>query len=229
MNNEPKPIDKTDKPARRAHLIPAKQLDMLNLAEAVLEKWTNTPFITLQWVTVEEYKKLVMQFKTSLEQRLQVGSGRQTKTMLLRALDADLHKAVEELKICILGKFGRERGRSYFSEFGIIKTNRVFRLPIDRNQKVQALDMLVKGLEKYAIEPVDYPVVFFKKTRDEYDKLMQEAYTIDSAVASEVGVKNEAIKHIEKVLASLVFVIRGNYPDTYKSELRGWGFQKEKH
>jgi hypothetical protein len=24
-------------------------------------------------------------------------------------------------------------------------------------------------------------------------------------------------------------VIQGNYPDTYKAELRSWGFQKEKY
>ena len=32
-----------------------------------------------------------------------------------------------------------------------------------------------------------------------------------------------------KVLNALVWVLKGNFPDTYKEELRSWGFQKEKY
>jgi hypothetical protein len=34
---------------------------------------------------------------------------------------------------------------------------------------------------------------------------------------------------LRKVLNSLVLLIHCNYPDTYKSVLREWGFQKEKY
>jgi hypothetical protein len=149
--------------------------------------------------------------------------------MLLRNLDGSLHKAVEELKIVILSKFGKENGRAYFSEFGIVKIKGGFRLPADRNQKMQAVDTLIKGMEKYALAPVEYPLSFFKETKAQYDALMQEAQNIDGTVASEVGAKNEAIKQVEKVLSSIVLLLKANYPDTYKAELRSWGFQKEKY
>ena len=34
---------------------------------------------------------------------------------------------------------------------------------------------------------------------------------------------------LRKVLNSLVLLIHCNYPDTYKSVVREWGFQKEKY
>ena len=148
---------------------------------------------------------------------------------MLKNLDNTLNEAVEELKIAILGAFGREDGKSYFSEFGIVKLNNGFRMPSDRNQRQQALEILIKGIEKHKLQVTQYPLLFFKETQSEYNKLLQETQSIDSIVASEVSNKNESIKQVEKVLNALILVIKGNYPDTYKGELRAWGFQKEKY
>jgi hypothetical protein len=55
------------------------------------------------------------------------------------------------------------------------------------------------------------------------------ASTTDGQVAIKVGDKNELKTYLKKVLNALMLVIKGNYPDTYKAELRDWGFQKEKY
>jgi hypothetical protein len=202
---------------------------MLNLAESIVKKWEKTPEITLLWIKFIDFKTLAQDFRDSLEERIQVGSGRQSKTKLLQNLDTALNKAVEELKISILGKFGKEDGKSYYSEFGIIKVNKAFKLPYDRNQRQQAMVTLIQGLEKHQINVAKYPLQFFKDTQTQYDALMSEAKDIDSSVSAEVGTKNELMKKVEKVLNALIWVIKGNYPDTYASELRAWGFQKEKY
>jgi hypothetical protein len=222
-------IEKTEKQPRKTNTIPVKQADILNLAEVVCSKWEATPAITLQWISVAEFKKVIIEFKNSLEQRIQVGSGRQSKTKMLKNLDTALNQAVEAVKIAVLGVFGKEDGKSYFSEFGIVKTNKTFKLPNDRNQRQQALETLIKGIEKHNLVVVKYPIDFFKETQKQYQILLQETQTIDSTVASEVSNKNESIKQVEKVLNALIYIIKGNYPDTYKGELRAWGFQKEKY
>jgi hypothetical protein len=222
-------IEKTEKQPRKTNTIPVKQADILNLAEVVSNKWEATPAITLQWINVAEFKKVIIEFKNSLEQRIQVGSGRQSKTKMLKNLDTALNKAVEAIKIAVLGVFGKEDGKSYFSEFGIVKTNKTFKLPSDRNQRQQALETLIKGIEKHNLAVVKYPIDFFRDTQKQYQLLLQETQTIDSTVASEVSNKNESIKQVEKVLNALIYIIKGNYPDTYKGELRAWGFQKEKY
>ena len=222
-------LEKTDKQVRKTNTMPAKQADILNLAEVVIQKWISMPIITLQWIKVEEFQSLVGTFKNALEQRIQVGSGRQSKTKLLKNLDSSLNEAVEAVKISILGTFGRENGKSYFSEFGIVKTNKTLKLPQDRNQRQQSLEMLIRGIEKNKLNVVEYPLEFFKETQEQYQKLLQETQQIDSTVASEVSNKNEALKQVEKVLNCLICLIKGNYPDTYKGELRVWGFQKEKY
>ena len=221
--------EKTEKQTRKTNTIPVKQADILNLAEVVIQKWLATPTITLQWIKVEEFKSLVGDFKNSLEQRIQVGSSRQSKTKSLKNLDDALSNAVEDVKIAILSTFGREDGKSYFSEFGIVKSNKTFKLPQDRSQRLQSLEMLMRGIEKHQLNIAKYPLDFFKEMQTEYQKLLLETQQIDSTVASEVSNKNEAIKQVEKVLNALIYIIKVNYPDTYKGELRAWGFQKEKY
>ena len=88
---------------------------------------------------------------------------------------------------------------------------------------------MIKGVEKHKLSVAKYPTDFFRDLQKQYQVLLQETQTIDSTVASEVSNKNEAIKQVEKVLNALIYVIKGNYPDTYKGELRAWGFQKEKY
>ena len=45
---------------------------------------------------------------------------------------------------------------------------------------------------------------------------------------NEIIIKNK-LKELNKTLRALINLIKANYPDTYKAELRTWGFQKEKY
>ena len=58
---------------------------------------------------------------------------------------------------------------------------------------------------------------------------MTQAQHTDSSVSNIVGDKRQLKAELRKVLNSLVLLIHCNYPDTYKSVLREWGFQKEKY
>jgi hypothetical protein len=229
METENPTSETSEKKVNKTKILPVKQAAMVNLSESVSQKWTNTPDITLRWMQPVAFATLVQEFKASLDERIQVGSGRQSKTKLLQNLDTELNKAVEELKIAILGKFGKEDGKSYFSEFGIAKVNKTFKLPQDRNQRQKAMVTMLQGLEKYQLTVTKYPLQFFKDTQTQYNTLLNEAKDIDSTVSAEVGNKNELMKKVEKVLNALIWVIKGNYPDTHQTELRAWGFQKEKY
>lgn len=229
METENKTPETTEKKVTKTKILPVKQADMVDLADSVAKKWANSPDITLKWMKVADFQKLVQDFKDSLGERIQVGSGRQSTTKLLKNLDTELNKAVEELKIAILGKFGREDGKAYFSEFGIVKANSTYKLPNDRNQRQQSLVTLIQGLEKHQIAVTKYPLQFFKEAQTQFNTLMSEAKDIDSSVSAEVGTKNELMKQVQKVMNALIWVIKGNNPDTYQAELRAWGFQKEKY
>ncbi|GAB4335756.1 MAG: hypothetical protein OHK0038_13630 [Flammeovirgaceae bacterium] len=221
-------VEEKIKPQKTGN-VPTKQADIVTLTDTIVKKWATSPEITLVWMKAEDFAVIAQDFKNSLTQRIDAGSGRQSKTKLLQNLDKEINKMVENLKIGILNKFGKEDGKSYYSEFGIIKVNNSFKIPFDRNQRQQALATLIKGLEKHQIKVANYPLNTIKEMQTQFNALVEEAKQIDSNVSSEVSTKNELLKQIIKVINALIYVIRGNYPDTYKAELRSWGFQKEKY
>ena len=59
--------------------------------------------------------------------------------------------------------------------------------------------------------------------------LLTQATATDGTVSIKVSSKNVLKDRVKKTMNCLISVIRGNYPDTYKAELRAWGFQKEKY
>ncbi|MCA6421730.1 MAG: hypothetical protein IM568_02795 [Flavobacterium sp.] len=76
---------------------------------------------------------------------------------------------------------------------------------------------------------ITYGKDFWLDIQSKFNELLSAASDTDSIVSNKVGDKNALKIEIKKALNSIVLVIKGNYPDTYKQELRAWGFQKEKY
>jgi hypothetical protein len=213
----------------KTRFMPASQFDLLTLAENVASKWEITPQITLLWMKPAEFKNLVAEFRTFLGERLDAGSGRGSLTQSLKDLDKQINQAVDEVKIAILAKFGKNKGQAYFSEFGITKQSNKFAIPSDRNQRVNALPLLSKAIKNHNLQVTGFETAFFDSITADYTAAFQATQKTDSAVSVSVSNKNDMRKEIESVLSAINTLIKVNYPKTYTGELRGWGFQKEKY
>jgi hypothetical protein len=219
----------TTKKAKTTRFLPNSQFDLLTLADNVATKWEANPQITLLWMKAAEFKKLVNDFRVFLNERVDVGSGRGSQTQTLRNLDSQIDKAVIEIKTAILAKFGSKNGKAYFGEFGIVKQSSTFKIPSDRNQRINALPLLAKAVKTHSLPVTGFDATFFDKIVGDYTQAFQATQTTDSAVSTSVGNKNDLRKQIESVLSAINTLIKVNYPKTYEGELRGWGFQKEKY
>lgn len=219
----------TTKKKAKQKLLPNTQHDLLTLADNVCKKWEETPLLTLLWIKPTELKKMIQDYRISLENKTEAGNERGSQTQTLKDLDLQIDKAVEDVKLAILAKFGKEKGKAYFSEFNIIKQNNMYKLPRDRNMRVNALPFFVKAVKKHDITIVNFDTKFFESIVQNYMQAFETTQKTDSTVSINVSNKNEARKQIEAVLTALHHLIKINYPNTYEGELRGWGFQKEKY
>jgi hypothetical protein len=222
-------LDNLTSKGRKTKVMPTSQFDLLDLAEAVSVKWLAAPQITLVWMKANEFKSLVEQYKNLLNERLSVGSGRSLQTQTLKELDEDIAKAVEIVKVLLQAKFGKEKSKAYYSEFGIMKQYNTYKLPADRNLKLSALPLFVKGIQTHQFNVVGFESNYFTSLVATYQQALNSAKATDSNVSVNVGNKNDLKNQIQEVISALLLVIRGNYPKTYQNELRGWGFQKEKY
>lgn len=219
----------TTKKTRTTRTLPNAQHDLLTLADNALKKWQETNELTLLWVTPDAFKKTVEDFRAFLNERVDVGSGRGSQTQTLNNLDKQINKAVEEVKLAILVKFGKSQGKAYFSEFGISRQGSGLRLPTDRNMRLSALGLFIKAIKKYGIQVVEYNNDFFENILPTYTEAFEATQKTDSTVAVSVSNKNDMRKQVETVLGALYNLVKLNYPNTYEGELRAWGFQKEKY
>jgi hypothetical protein len=229
MVTDETPVPATATKKRSIASIPAADQNKKDVSQTVVVKWKLNPGITLLWTTAAEFENTVKQFADSLDKRLTTGGGRASVTNELKVLDSIINKHADYLKGYLKDKFDKENAPAYYPQFGIVKQGESSSFPKDRNKRQAALVLTVKAMAAHEFEDKKFGLAFWKDISDRYTATLQLSVNTDSSVANLVSAKNEARKQIQKTLNALIHIIKGNYPDTYASVLREWGFQKEKY
>jgi hypothetical protein len=209
--------------------IPTTDLDFANLNQQVAAHWAQTPQLTLLWTTQADYSTKASTFATTISQRMTTGAGRKSVTNDLKQLDSTINKNLIYLKNALKEKYGKEMSESIYPQFGIVKRGTIYTLPNDRDQRLAALLMLKDALTVHQLTEHKYGTPFWNPIVEQYSTLKNNAGQADGTVSQMVGTKEQLKAELRKVLNALMLLIRANYPDTAKSVLREWGFQKEKY
>jgi hypothetical protein len=224
----PTPVVLKPKPVKRTN-VPRVDLDFGNLSNTISAKWTTTPWLTLQWLTATDFATKTANYYSTLGSRMKKGGARPQVTKALQIAEKKIDEGVLNVKNYIIEKYKKDNAKSYYPSFGIVQKGNGFALPKDQDGRSKALELLVEAIAENGFGDKQYGTKFWKAIQTEYDTLLETASATDSSISSNVGDKNVLKKEIKKALNSIIAIIRGNYPDTYKTELRNWGFQKEKY
>jgi hypothetical protein len=218
----------SDAPARRRGLVPLNDLDLRDVAMRVSAAWKSSAF-TLAYATPDAFEQNVVDYAVVIDERMNLDASRRPLTGELADLDDAINTHLSNVKAYIAEQFGKERANDYYPEFGIVKVGKTYQFPIDRNERITSIERLVTALTKYGLSNQRYGVNFWKDLQARYVQLIYQAGTTDSQRSARVKDKNELKRDIKQVLQSLVLLVQANYPDTWRSVLRQWGFQKEKY
>lgn len=229
MVTDEAPVSATETRKRSKANTPAADVNLKDLSADVLNTWKQKPEITLLWTNPAELEATTNAFTTSLGQRQSTGGGRASVTKELKTLDKTINVSTAYLKNYLKDKYDKDSSTSYFPQFGIVQEGKVYVYPSDRNKRLASLQLTVKALVANGLHDNKYGLAYWQDILTRYEAGLKLSVTTDSNVASLVSAKNEARKQIQKTLNALIHIIKGNYPDTFKSVLREWGFQKEKY
>ncbi len=200
-------------------------------------EWGKRPQLTLEWVTQPAALALAGKLSASLRTTGEAADVLTPQSKRLGELDNMIDGPKKEgklkyvMKALALQYDEEDDGRPYYGEFGIEKINRAYTLPHDRGDRALALVKLVKALSnpKHNLAGGKYGKAFWKGISDEYNALQpkqaQDAGTRSTAVAGKNLFKDEA----EDTLVALLYLLRANYPKTYKAERRKFGVLKESY
>jgi hypothetical protein len=213
----------------RVQNVPVADIDFGNLGKKVSAKWATAPWLTMQWTTATEFANKTSQYSSILDARLKKGGTRPQVTKALKVVEKKMDDAIPNIKGYLLEKYGKESSKSYYAAFGIVLVAKTYAFPKDQSGRSKAIELMITAINKNAFGDKQYGTAFWTAIQTEYDSLLDNATDTDGEVSNKVGDKNVLKKEIKKALNALISIIKGNYPDTYKTELRTWGFQKEKY
>ncbi len=208
--------------------VPTSEINLASVAVNVSDKWVATPALTMLWKTADDFKLETAAYSKSIEDRIAAGSDRPNVTGRLKVLDAELNKGIKHLRNYLSEDFD-DQDTAQYAKYSIEKVGSSYGLPSDRNKRVSSFDQLLKGIKNGGYDSKKYGKAYFTARITEYKTLFALAGKTDGDVAEKVGEKKEQKENIRLVLTSLIHILKGNYPKTWKAVLRAWGFQKEKY
>ncbi len=210
-------------------LIPTKDADLASLSVNVEIAWRANPDIKLRWTDVDKYKASITSYITSLNERQGTGGIRRELTQKLAMLDTAINNGISAVKNYLAYKYEKNNATAFYPQFGIERVGKLFLVPRDRNKRLVALALIVNAIVRHGFQDQKYGTAFWQETKTHYDAFLKQAMAVDGMVSNKVSSKNELRKNIVKTNNALLNVLKGNYPDTYTSVIREWGFQKEKY
>ncbi len=214
---------------KKTATIPTADVDFGNVSKDVSDKWTATPSIVLNWITATDFATNVSNYNRVLIDRKQAGRARPQKTKALELIEAQMNDSVAYVKSYILDKYKKDVAPSYYPAFGLVFRNKTYALPKDQNGRLEALNAMITAIDANGFGAKEFGTTFWTTLKTDYEVLLTQAKATDTTVTEKVGDKNALKTSIKKVLNALIGQIKSNYPDTYKTELRTWGFHKEKY
>ncbi len=209
-------------------MIPSSDVDLMSLARIIAGTWA-TKDLPLQWLTPEEFNTIVDTFENALKTKNTATARRNPVTMRIRELSKIIDVEIEHIKNYLAEKYGKSNAKSYYAKFGITKTSQAYKLPRDQEFKIVALEQLLQGIDTEGFTEKTYGAEFWQAIYDEYKTLVNSVTDNIINVSEQVGTKKTLRADIKEVLNSLIFLIKAHNPKNYTSELRVWGFHKEKY
>lgn len=216
------------KPVRK-QIVPAADIDFGTLVTNVSNKWAANKWLLLQWLTEAEFTENAIAYNAALESRMSSGSTKPQIAKALGNLDQEMDEHLSYVKDYITEKFKKKDAESYYASFGIEYKYERYAFPRDQNRRLASLKLMVQAITNNGFDGKEFGLVFWKAIKDNYEALLTQSTTLDGGISVKVGDKNVLKNNLKKGVNAIIFSIKANYPDTFKEELRDWGFQKEKY
>ena len=212
----------------RKSYVPNSDIDMVVVLESVSQSYASCG-TSLPWISGPQAMQLAANYRTELEIRLTEGGRRQPITKEMKNAEALQNKHLANLKGYLREQFGADNMQSHFAEMGLIKVSKSYRMPNDKETRLESLRKIVEALTTHGMVTQTYGLAFWTARYNEYATLVDLARSKDSLVTSKVSAKNLLREEAELFLVAMIDFVHALYPREAQSKLREWGFQKEKY
>jgi hypothetical protein len=124
--------------------------------------------------------------------------------------------------------YGKEESVTFYQQIGLVKTSSgSYLLPTNRKAILASLASIQNALTIHGYVDKNDSLAAWQERHDNF-KLYVDEYNDNSGTYSLASERKKAVRlQINKALRSIINGIKSNYPDSYASVMRDYGFQKE--
>jgi hypothetical protein len=207
--------------------LPVGQLELATLGLGAATFWQTSALGDLLWKTKAAFLTQAQTYFDSLTTTDAADDERSPQARRLRELDVMVNKGVVIVRGYLAEDHPDDADEAFYDEFGITTEGESKRLPKKRPARAKALAKLLLAISAHGYDDRKYGKKYWAPIEKEYRELVAKRRQTEGTASGEVGQKNVQEKPLRKVLKALINLIKAHYPDTYKSVLREFGFQKE--
>ena len=214
---------------KKTPTIPNSQIVLSGVANSASDEWkVNTDF-TLRYMSCNAFADMAAQFHAGINNALAIKAALKPLEQGIKDLNKKIMEGLPNIKNYLTEKYGKDGALAYYQEFGIVKEGTAYILPAMQEKRDDSLVMMLKGINAEGFNAVKYGKEYWQPISNRYSVLLKQSNDFTRNLSKEVSDKKVRAKSIKRVLNSLIYLIKANYPDTYKAEMRKWGFLKEKY
>ena len=119
--------------------------------------------------------------------------------------------------------------RGYLPQLGFAHQYGSYVFPKGQQDRLAALGQLLGGLATHGLGSRKYGTAYWTALRDQYQQALQAAGSSAGTISTMVDKKNELLDQLREALTAIYYLLRAQYPKSWKTQLRAYGFQKERY
>lgn len=209
--------------------IPTRAADLAALANRVVNAWANHPNITLLWMTQADAATKVSDYNSLILSSSQSKNNSRASARDLRDQEKVMDRNLDNLKKLIQLEHGKNNLAQRYAAYGIVFAGSGYRLPADRDDRLQSLRIMVAKLATASFKNHTYGESFWTDILNQYETTKSQLETEVGSVSVKVEDKKALQEEIRILMISIRKLIEANYPYNAEGMLRDWGFQDERN
>lgn len=209
--------------------IPTKAADLAALGKRIMTAWANNSDLTLRWITYTDAAAKVNAYDDLILQSSQSRNEDRSTARQLRDMDKVMDKQLDKLKKLIQLEHGKDNLSTLYAEYGIYQINGTYRLPLDRDDRLQSLRLMIAKLSTATFKNHTYGEAYWTDHLTQYEAHKVQLESQVSATSGHVGDKKELKTEVRQILSAIKKLIEANHPTSSETVLREWGFLDERN
>jgi hypothetical protein len=203
--------------------------DFIVAAKNIAEAWHERPAYALSWTSPEQLEGMVSELEALLNTGRAAKGERAYPPGSFNDLNTVINRHLVYVKGYLMTSFSKKDAQTHYARFGIVRlSNGHYGFPVDCEQRLQAMQRLIKTLETSEYRDMRYGYNYWKIIQAQFEESRKRPQPGIGVSQQNARRKRELKMLIRQTLSALTLLIRANNPQHWRSELWAWGFPKEK-